>query len=109
MPRSSRRANRESLFRSRPDLPPAPEPGISRPRFRGRRASRAPTWRLDEPTTGLDDASTRRLETVLREHRDAGGLVIAATHIPLALADAQILSLGDFVPSRDEAALLSEF
>jgi len=72
-------------------------------------ASKAPLWLLDEPTTGLDDASTRRLETVLREHRDAGGLVIAATHIPLALADAQILSLGDFVPSRDEAALLGEF
>ena len=72
-------------------------------------AGKASLWLLDEPTTGLDDASTHRLETVLAEHREAGGIVIATTHIPLGLADAQILSLGDFVPSRDEAALLSEF
>jgi len=72
-------------------------------------ASTAPLWLLDEPTTGLDEASTRRLEITLAEHRQAGGIVIATTHIPLALAGAQNLSLGDFTPSRGEAALLDEF
>jgi heme exporter protein A len=69
-------------------------------------ASGAPLWLLDEPTTGLDSASTRNLESILAEHRQAGGIVIATTHIPLALDGARTLSLADFTPSRDEAALL---
>jgi heme exporter protein A len=72
-------------------------------------AGKAPLWLLDEPTTGLDDASTRRLEIILAEHRAAGGIVVATTHIPLGLADARTLSLGDFAPSRDDGALLGEF
>jgi heme exporter protein A len=69
-------------------------------------ASQAPLWLLDEPTTGLDAASTRNLEAILDEHRESGGIVIATTHIPLALAGAQNLSLADFTPSRSEAAAL---
>ena len=69
-------------------------------------ASPAPLWLLDEPTTGLDAAATRNLEAMLAEHRAAGGIVIATTHIPLALAGAQNLSLADFTPSRSEAAAL---
>ncbi|MBR0662360.1 heme ABC exporter ATP-binding protein CcmA [Roseomonas oryzicola] len=49
----------------------------------------APLWLLDEPTTGLDAASVERLRPLLAAHRAAGGIVIAATHIPLPLADAQ--------------------
>jgi heme exporter protein A len=72
-------------------------------------ASKAPLWLLDEPTTGLDAASTRNLEAVVAEHRQAGGIVIATTHIPLALDGAQSVSLADFTPSRSEvAALLDE-
>jgi heme exporter protein A len=67
-------------------------------------ASPAPLWLLDEPTTGLDEASVRALETVIAEHRAMGGIVVAATHIPLALTAAQELSLADFTPSRHEAA-----
>ncbi len=69
-------------------------------------AGKAPLWLLDEPTTGLDAAATRNFENILAEHREAGGIVVATTHIPLALADAQSLSLADFTPSRSEAAAL---
>ncbi len=72
-------------------------------------ASKAPLWLLDEPTTGLDAAATRNFENILAEHREAGGIVVATTHIPLALADAQSLSLADFTPSRSELAEIDAF
>ncbi len=54
----------------------------------------APLWLLDEPSLGLDDASLDRLGTVLARHRDAGGLVIATTHVGLPLPGAVTLRLG---------------
>ncbi len=53
----------------------------------------APLWLLDEPTLGLDTASIGRFGGVLAAHRDRGGIVIAATHIPLPLADVKELRL----------------
>lgn len=53
----------------------------------------APLWLLDEPTTGLDAASVERLAPLLAAHRAAGGIVVAATHIPLPLSDARELRL----------------
>lgn len=53
----------------------------------------APLWLLDEPTTGLDAASVERLGPLLAAHRGAGGVVVAATHIPLPLADVRELRL----------------
>lgn len=53
----------------------------------------APLWLLDEPTVGLDTASVARLGALLARHRAAGGLVIAATHLPLPLPDARELRL----------------
>jgi heme exporter protein A len=55
--------------------------------------SPAPLWLLDEPTLGLDTASVARLGTQLAAHRDAGGMVVAATHLPLPLPDAATLRL----------------
>ena len=52
-----------------------------------------PLWLLDEPTTGLDAASVERLAPLLAAHRAAGGIVVAATHIPLPLSDARELRL----------------
>jgi heme exporter protein A len=72
-------------------------------------ASPAPLWLLDEPTTGLDEAATRNLETILAEHRACGGIVVAATHIPLDLPAARTFSLADFTPTATEAALLDTF
>ena len=55
--------------------------------------SAAPLWLLDEPTLGLDVASVERFGAVLAAHLAGGGMVIAATHLPLPLADAAELRL----------------
>ncbi|MFH5924777.1 heme ABC exporter ATP-binding protein CcmA [Roseomonas xinghualingensis] len=53
----------------------------------------APLWLLDEPTLGLDSASVARLGRLLAAHRARGGIVLAATHLPLPLPDARELAL----------------
>ena len=55
--------------------------------------SGAPLWLLDEPTLGVDAASVERFGVVLARHRAAGGMVVAATHLPLPLPDATELHL----------------
>ncbi len=63
-------------------------------------AAPAPLWLLDEPGVGLDAASLTTLNAVLAEHRAAGGTVVAATHQPLDLPGAGVLSLADYPPVR---------
>ena len=58
-------------------------------------ASQADLWLLDEPTNGLDDRAVRELEQAVETHRANGGTSIIATHLPLRLADATTLRLGD--------------
>lgn len=53
----------------------------------------APIWLLDEPTLGLDARSVDRFGAMLATHRAAGGIVVAATHLPLPLPDARELAL----------------
>lgn len=53
-----------------------------------------PVWLLDEPTAGLDKASERRFGEVMEEHLGEGGIVIAATHLPLGIEGAQELRMG---------------
>jgi len=53
----------------------------------------APLWLLDEPTLGLDAASVSRLGGLLARHRERGGAVVAATHLPLPMPDAAELRL----------------
>ena len=55
--------------------------------------SAAPLWLLDEPTLGLDTASIERFGGLLAAHRAGGGMVVAATHVPLPLPDAAGLRL----------------
>lgn len=55
--------------------------------------SSAPLWLLDEPTLGLDTGSIERFGDLLAAHRTGGGIVIAATHVPLPLPDAAGLRL----------------
>ena len=47
-------------------------------------------WLLDEPNTGLDQDSQKRLETAIATHLVAGGAVIAATHIKIARSTSKI-------------------
>lgn len=53
----------------------------------------APIWLLDEPTVGLDGASTKVLEELLVQHRARGGGVVAVTHVPIDLPGAQHLKV----------------
>ncbi|RWM76847.1 MAG: heme ABC exporter ATP-binding protein CcmA [Mesorhizobium sp.] len=57
--------------------------------------SRRPLWLLDEPTAGLDKASEERFAVLMRKHLEDGGIVVAATHLPLGLARAQELRMGE--------------
>jgi heme exporter protein A len=55
--------------------------------------SAAKLWLLDEPTIGLDEPAVDRLGALLARHREAGGMVVAATHVPLPLPAAETLRL----------------
>jgi heme exporter protein A len=50
-------------------------------------------WLLDEPSVGLDEASQKLLVALMSAHLKAGGLIIAATHVPLGLKAEQTLHL----------------
>ena len=51
-------------------------------------------WLLDEPTVGLDTASLARLVNVMAAQLDRGGMIIAATHVPLGREPDVRLELG---------------
>ena len=53
-----------------------------------------PIWLIDEPTAGLDAASTERFEALLDAHLGAGGIVLGATHTPLGRAHWRDLRIG---------------
>ncbi|MDX8518809.1 heme ABC exporter ATP-binding protein CcmA [Mesorhizobium dulcispinae] len=57
--------------------------------------SRRPIWLLDEPTAGLDKASEERFAGLMRGHCEEGGIIVAATHLPLGLEGAKALRMGD--------------
>jgi heme exporter protein A len=56
-------------------------------------ASGAELWLLDEPSVGLDAGSIERLGEACAAHRAAGGLIVAATHVPVGIDDAEVLTL----------------
>ena len=56
-------------------------------------AAPAELWLLDEPTIGLDRSAVAILEEMLAAHREKGGLLVLASHLPLALERAKGLSL----------------
>ena len=53
----------------------------------------APLWLLDEPTTALDKSAVALLAAAVAAHRAAGGMVLAATHLDLGLANVAVLEL----------------
>jgi len=83
---SAGQRRRLGLARLALGLPPAGPPPDAR-------LAPAPLWLLDEPTTGLDAASVERLGALLARHRAAGGMVVAATHLPLPMPGAAELRL----------------
>ena len=64
-----------------------------------------PIWLLDEPSTALDAASQERLQRVMHTHLSAGGLIIAATHGPLGLAEPDELRLGKPPTGREDSCI----
>ena len=72
---------------------------ISRPgrsagfRSRGWWRCERPLWLLDEPTSALDTAAQAMLLELMRAQLARGGIVVAATHLPLGLDDARELKL----------------
>lgn len=78
--------------------------------------SHRPVWLLDEPTSGLDRASEARFAELMEEHLSAGGMIVAATHLPLGLSGARMLEMNGGRGSRqgesdaaDDAFLAGEF
>jgi heme exporter protein A len=64
-----------------------------------------PIWLLDEPTAPLDAAARDDIAALMHAHLARGGVIIAATHSPLAI-DARELRLG--APSTAEAIAHAE-
>ena len=56
-------------------------------------ASGAGIWLLDEPGNGLDREGFSALTGVIERHREAGGVVLAATHQPIAMRGALEIGL----------------
>ena len=50
-------------------------------------------WLLDEPSVGLDEASQKLLVALMSAHLKEGGLIVAATHVPLGLKAGKNLHL----------------
>lgn len=46
-------------------------------------ASQAPLWLLDEPLNALDSQGVELLAKAIEQHRNGGGAVLAASHLPL--------------------------
>lgn len=53
-------------------------------------------WLLDEPTVSLDAASVALFADMVRDHVDRGGIVLAATHMDLGVAAAQVIDMAAF-------------
>jgi heme exporter protein A len=52
-----------------------------------------PLWLLDEPTAALDVRAQDMLRELMAAHLSKGGMIVAATHLPLGLEDAAELRL----------------
>jgi len=58
--------------------------------------SHRPLWIVDEPTAGLDKASETRFAEIMRTHMREGGMIVAATHIPLGLESVSSLDMATY-------------
>ena len=60
------------------------------------RARPATLWLLDAPSVALDRDAAAILAALIARHREAGGIVLAATHLDLGIEGAATLDLSDF-------------
>lgn len=63
-----------------------------------------PIWLLDEPTVGLDRGSEDEFLRLMLEHLSSGGMIIAATHLPIPVQGAVRLHLGESPNAMEEHA-----
>jgi len=71
-------------------------------------ASGAPIWLLDEPANGLDAQAAALLGSVVERHRTQGGIVLAASHTPLAWPQDVTLHLSAPTIDMDVAGYATE-
>lgn len=71
-------------------------------------AVKRPIWLLDEPTSTLDVSAQDRLAGLMQAHLAEGGLILAATHGPVGLGNAQELRLEQASGSPAAAPFLDE-
>lgn len=55
-----------------------------------------PVWIIDEPTTGLDEHASQIFATIMQHHLQSGGMIVAATHLPLGLKETRHIALEDY-------------
>jgi heme exporter protein A len=53
-----------------------------------------PVWLVDEPTSGLDRASESLFADIAKNYLASGGIMVAATHLPLGIDGLQHLHIG---------------
>ena len=53
-----------------------------------------PVWLLDEPSSALDAPAQATLLSLMREHLGKGGIIVAATHAPIAIDGIRELRIG---------------
>lgn len=67
-----------------------------------------PLWLLDEPTVSLDADSAARVASLARTRCESGGIVVAATHIDLAIPAAKTIDPGSFVLEATEDGVTAD-
>ncbi|CAH1657881.1 MULTISPECIES: heme ABC exporter ATP-binding protein CcmA [unclassified Chelatococcus] len=63
-----------------------------------------PVWLLDEPTAALDATAQEDLAHLMQRQLARGGLIVAATHLPLGLDGARVLTLGGKSDGHDNSS-----
>jgi len=67
--------------------------------------SKRPLWLLDEPTVSLDQQSVKLVANAAQNHIEEGGILIAATHIPLEIEFTNTLTLSKQTDQAWEALI----
>lgn len=63
--------------------------------------SARPLWLLDEPTAALDKRSDRLFGDIASQHLGEGGMLIAATHLPLEISNIATIAIAPAEQSDD--------